>query len=88
MNCKERLRLLDEYLAGTMSAGTSAEMEAHLTECPTCRSVFADIRQAIALCQTDETYELPVAFHDRLHRALRRKWVEIHLPDAPPKSFK
>ncbi|MDP3070852.1 MAG: hypothetical protein Q8N18_11220 [Opitutaceae bacterium] len=75
MKCEERLLLLDEYWAGTMAHGTSAAMEAHWVGCDSRQAACGVIWQTFVRCRAIEPYELPVEFHDRLHRALREQWT-------------
>jgi len=48
----------------------------HLAGCNPCQVVVDNIRQTITLYKEGKPYELPVAFRDRLHEALRQRWKE------------
>ena len=74
--CGELLALLNEYVDGGVDPALCKEFEAHLAECNPCRVVVDNVRQTITLYHNDEPCELPAAFRDRLHAALRQCWKE------------
>ena len=49
--------LSSEYLEGQLDAVRRVEVEAHLKECAPCRELIADVRHALALCQSAEELE-------------------------------
>jgi anti-sigma factor RsiW len=79
MKCAELLKLLNEYVDGTVDPGLCAEFEQHLAGCNPCQVVVDNIRQTITLYQNGQPYELPAKFHDQLHDALRKRWPQAQL---------
>ncbi len=84
MNCDELLSLLNEYVDGETAAGLCVEFERHLAGCDPCQVVVDNIRKTITLYKAGEPYELPLAFRNQLHAALRARWQQTHTPAAPP----
>jgi anti-sigma factor RsiW len=76
MKCEEMLALLNEYVDGTVDPGLCAEFEQHMKGCNPCQVVVDNIRKTITLYKAGQPYELPVAFKDRLHAALRARWKQ------------
>jgi hypothetical protein len=70
-NCGELLALLNEYVDGGVNPSVCKALEGHLAGCNPCRVVVDNIRQTITLYRKDEPCELPLAFRDRLHAAIR-----------------
>jgi len=75
-SCDELLALLNQYVDGGVAPGVCKELEAHLANCNPCRVVVDNVRQTITLFRHGEPCELPIAFRDRLHQALRQCWKE------------
>jgi anti-sigma factor RsiW len=78
MKCEELLKLLSEYVDGTVPAGVCEEFEKHMAGCNPCQVVVDNIRKTITLYKKGEPYSLPIDFRDKLHRALRDKWKQTH----------
>jgi len=78
MKCEEMLKLLNEYVDGTVDPGLCAEFEKHMAGCNPCQVVVDNIRKTITLYQNGQPYELPVTFRNRLHAALCERWKETH----------
>ena len=76
MECKELLKLLNEYVDGTIDPGICGEFERHMAGCNPCQVVVDNIRKTITLYRKGEPYELPAAFQNRLHAVLRQQWRE------------
>jgi len=74
MNCEELLRMLNEYVDGSVDPGICESFEKHLAGCNPCQVVVDNIRQTITLYRDGQPCELPVEFRARLHGALREKW--------------
>ena len=86
MKCDELLALMNDYVDGEAAAGMCAELERHLAGCNPCQVVVDNIRKTITLYKAGVPYELPPVFRDRLHAALRERWVKTHPSDARPAS--
>ena len=79
MKCEELLKLLNEYVDGTVDPAMCEEFEKHMAGCNPCQVVVDNIRQTITLYKEGRPYPLPAAFEKRLHQALRQRWSERHL---------
>jgi len=80
MKCEELLKLLNEYVDGTVDPAICREFEQHMAGCNPCQVVVDNLRKTIRLYKDGEPYALPPAFRDQLHAALRAKWKEKHPP--------
>jgi hypothetical protein len=78
MKCDELLAMLNEYVDGGVDPGVCEQFEKHLAGCNPCQVVVDNIRQTITLYKDGQQIDLPVAFRDKLHSALRAKWREKH----------
>lgn len=82
MKCEELLKLLNEYVDGTVDPAVCEEFEKHMSGCNPCQVVVDNIRKTITLYKGGQPCELPEAFRQRLHAALRRRWKETHSTDS------
>ena len=78
MQCEELLKILSEYVDGTVDPAVCEEFESHMAGCNPCQVVVDNIRKTITLYKCGEPYELPVEFRNKLHAALRERWKEGH----------
>lgn len=78
MKCDDLLRLLNEYVDGTVDPAICKEFEQHLAGCDPCKVVIDTVRKTITLYKNDQPYELPVEFRERMHRTLRERWKLKH----------
>ena len=78
MKCEDLLALLNDYVDGDVAASVCADLERHLAGCNPCHVVVDNIRKTITLYKAGQPYELPAGFHERLHTALRQRWVQTH----------
>lgn len=85
MKCEELLKLLSEYVDGTVPPGICEEFEKHMAGCNPCQVVVDNIRKTITLYKQGEPYCLPAEFRDHLHKTLRLKFKETH-PCPPAKG--
>jgi anti-sigma factor RsiW len=46
--CVQAVRLVTQYLEGTLSGSARRRLEAHLADCPHCEEYFAQMRRTIA----------------------------------------
>ncbi|MCS7091411.1 MAG: zf-HC2 domain-containing protein [Verrucomicrobiota bacterium] len=76
MRCEELLRVLSEYVDGTVDPGWCKEFEQHLAGCNPCQGVVDNLRKTLVLCRNGEPFELPEAFRQRLHAVLRECWKQ------------
>ena len=47
MTCRELVDVITGYIEGTLPAADRARMEAHLEECPSCRTYLQQMRDTI-----------------------------------------
>ena len=78
MNCDELLAMLNEYVDGSVDPGVCESFEKHLAGCNPCQVVVDNIRKTITLYKDGQPYELPAAFRDKLHDALRQRFSQLH----------
>lgn len=78
MKCEEMLKVLHEYVEGTIDSAISEEFEKHMATCNPCQVVVDSIRKTITRCQNGQPSAFPVAFREKLHAALREHWKEKH----------
>lgn len=85
MKCEELLKILNEYVDGTVDPAICAEFERHMAGCNPCQVVVDNIRKTIVLYREGKPCELPLDFRRRLHDALRQRWKETHTaaPSSP-----
>jgi len=78
MKCEELLAMLNEYVDGPIDPGLCEAFEKHLAGCNPCQVVVDNIRQTITLYKNGQLYELPVAFHQKLHDTLCQRFTQLH----------
>jgi anti-sigma factor RsiW len=78
MKCEELLKMLNEYVDGTVDPAVCEEFEKHMAGCNPCQVVVDNIRQTITLYKDGQPHALPISFRQKLHAAVREKWQEIH----------
>jgi hypothetical protein len=85
MKCEQLLRVLNEYVDGTVDPSICAEFERHMAGCNPCQVVVDNIRKTITLYREGKPCELPLEFRQRLHTVLRQRWKETHKDAGAPK---
>lgn len=78
MKCEELLKMLNEYVDGTVDPAICEEFEKHMAGCNPCQVVVDNIRKTITLYKNGQPCELPLEFRTRLHSLLRERWQEKH----------
>jgi len=78
LKCEELLKQLNEYVDGTVDPSICEEFEKHMAGCNPCQVVVDNIRRTIVIYKEGKPYDLPVAFRERLHEALRQHWKQSH----------
>lgn len=81
MKCEELLKMLNEYVDGSVDPVVCEEFEKHMAGCNPCQVVVDNIRKTITLYKSGRPYALPLGVQNRLHDALRRRWKETHSAD-------
>lgn len=89
MDCARSQELLSDQLDGSLDALRARELEAHLLECPDCRSLRDALGEVVAALKSYPVLEPPVGLAERaaafsLARpkpaAVRRRWPDLGLP--------
>jgi RNA polymerase sigma-70 factor (ECF subfamily) len=83
MKCQDLLRMLGDYVDGSVDPAVCKDIEAHMAGCNPCQVVIDNIRKTITLYKQGQPYELPVAFREHLHQILRDRWNVSHPPEKP-----
>jgi len=78
MKCEELLKVLNEYVDGTVDPAICEEFERHMAGCDPCQIVVDNIRKTITLYKNGQPCQLPLEFRTKLHEVLRRRWNEAH----------
>ena len=78
MKCEELLKMLNEYVDGTVDPTICEEFEKHMAGCNPCQIVVDNIRKTITLYKGSEPYDLPTGFRQKLHDTLRERWKKEH----------
>ena len=78
MKCEELLKLLNEYVDGTVDPALCAEFEQHMAGCNPCQVVVDNIRKTITLYKNGQLCKMPPDCSDRLHAVLRKRWKETN----------
>jgi anti-sigma factor RsiW len=71
--CQELVELITDYLEGTLPPDERARFDAHLAECPGCRTYLAQIWQTIRTLQRLDDDRLSARTKEDLLR-LYRDW--------------
>jgi predicted anti-sigma-YlaC factor YlaD len=67
IDCKHVWNFISDYIDGTLSQETRADVQKHLEHCEICSAVLDSTRNVIILTADDRVFELPVGFSERLH---------------------
>jgi anti-sigma factor RsiW len=73
VKCTEFLKELTDYLDGTLSESTRAELDEHLHWCHECHVVMNTTKKTIEIYRDNRIYELPEPLRTRLHQAIMSK---------------
>ena len=74
MKCEDLLKVLNEYVDGTLDPAVCKSFEGHLAGCNPCQIVVDNIRKTITLYKAGQEFELPLEFEKKLHETLRGRW--------------
>lgn len=64
--CKKIRESTEAYLQNTLEAGPASQVEAHLSECPSCRKLYEGTREVLTLLKKDRLPDPGPAFWDSL----------------------
>ncbi len=78
MKCEELLKMLNEYVDGTVDPAVCEEFEKHMAGCNPCQVVVDNIRKTITLYKNGQPHAMPISFREKLHESVREKWKQFH----------
>src|SRR5262245_60033475 len=70
VNCSDVLSQLSDYLDAEAAQELCAQLEAHLSECSTCRIQIDTVKKTISLYRSVDPLECPEQVRMRLHAVL------------------
>ncbi len=73
VKCTEFLKELTDYLDGSLTESTKAELDEHLHWCHECHVVMNTTKKTIEIYRDNQIYELPESLRTRLHQAIMTK---------------
>ncbi len=82
MKCEELLKMLNEYVDGTVDPAVCEEFEKHMAGCNPCQVVVDNIRKTITLYKNGQPCAMPISFREKLHQSVREKWKQLHPTDG------
>jgi len=68
MDCKTATPLIGGYLDGELSDDQAAPLRQHLMDCPGCRGAVSEAKNMRAWFVSDEAFEVPSGFAERVTR--------------------
>ncbi len=78
MKCEELLKMLNEYVDGTVDPAVCEEFEKHMAGCNPCQVVVDNIRKTITLYKNGQPHSLPISFREKLRQSVREKWGQVY----------
>jgi RNA polymerase sigma-70 factor (ECF subfamily) len=69
--CPDVLMLFSQHLEGDIDPAVCATMEAHLAQCPRCRSTCESLRRTLAVCRQLPTPEVPASIAASIRAAIQ-----------------
>ena len=73
MNCEEAKRFLDAYVDRELDLRRRLEIEAHLSSCPSCRSLAREIEEFRSFFAASAPYQAPPQLRAKVLAAVRRE---------------
>lgn len=71
MNCDKVQDLISEAIDGALPASQAHPFQDHLAACPSCRMLFADVKDSLALLADMPVIEVSAGFDDAVRARLR-----------------
>jgi len=78
IECKHVWNFISDYIDGTLSEETKADVQKHLAHCEICSAILDSTRNVIILTADDHVFELPVGFSERLHARIDLELTDYH----------
>jgi anti-sigma factor RsiW len=82
-HCEQLTAALSEQSAGELSQEATAALEAHLRECPACRTEAAQLREFLSALQPAPPSEDELAMLERLPGRVMKAWERRSPPRWP-----
>lgn len=73
LDCKHVWREISNYLDGEIAPELRREIELHLETCKHCAALLDSTHNVLVLIADERTFELPVGFHERLLKRLKKE---------------
>lgn len=80
MKCEELLKMLNEYVDGTVDPAICEDFERHMAGCNPCQVVVDNIRKTITLYKNGQPCAMPISFREKLRQSVREKWKQVYPP--------
>ncbi len=76
-SCPDIVQLFSQHLEGEISSTLCADMERHLSGCPSCASRCQSLQRTLALCKATPLPAVPTPVQNEVRVALKR-FIELH----------
>jgi RNA polymerase sigma-70 factor (ECF subfamily) len=70
-NCRKYFERISEFIDGELDDSLCRTIQAHLGNCPECRSCIESLKKTIALCKNTPKEDPDPEFHQQVMKALR-----------------
>ena len=70
MKCSDVINQLSDYLDAEAAQDLCAQLEAHFSECPSCRIQIDTVKKTISLFRSESSVDCPEQVRMRLHTVL------------------
>ncbi len=87
MTCQDVQNLVTDYFEDSLSAAERAEIEAHLKNCPRCRTFFSEYAQTVRQIRRLRLSEVPALKREFLFQNIRKNLRQIN-PSRPQPARK
>jgi len=76
-SCPDIVQLFSQHLEGEISSTLCADMERHLSGCPSCAARCESLQRTLALCKATPLPAVPTPVQNEVRVALKR-FIELH----------
>ena len=76
-SCPDIVQLFSQHLEGEISSTLCADMERHLSSCPSCAARCESLQRTLALCKATPLPAVPAPVQNEVRVALKR-FIELH----------
>lgn len=85
-NCNQVIAELANYLDDQIAAEIRRELEIHLAQCQTCRTLFDSTRKTITIVTESRSFELPESVSARILERIKSKVRQARKRPPPKRS--